>query len=94
MWWQTPFHRYNLVGFQHLIWVYFFEDKKLKTLCCLIKLVQLGSTLSLMWYTIHTNSLKVWHTMADDKSHLDWEAIRRTAAVLKVFVAEFLHVRL
>ena len=39
-------------------------------------------------------ALKVWHTMADDKSHLDWEAIRRTAAVLRVFVAEFLHVRL
>ena len=32
--------------------------------------------------------------MADDKAHLDWEAIRRTAAVLRVFVAEFLHVRL
>ena len=40
------------------------------------------------------SALKVWHTMADDKSHLDWEAIRRTAAVLRVFVAEFLHVRL
>ena len=43
--------------------------------------------------SILTN-LKVWHTMADDKSHLDWEAIRRTAAVLRVFVAEFLNVRL
>jgi len=37
---------------------------------------------------------QVWHTMADDKSHLDWEAIGRTAAVLRVFVAEFLHVTL
>ena len=35
---------------------------------------------------------QVWHTMEDDKNHLDWEAIRRTATVLRVFVAEFLHV--
>ena len=35
---------------------------------------------------------KVWHTMDDDRRHLDWKAIKRTAVILRVFVAEFLHV--
>jgi len=35
---------------------------------------------------------EVWHTMEDDRSHLDWEAIERVASILRVFVAEYLHV--
>jgi hypothetical protein len=32
--------------------------------------------------------------MQDDRQHLDWEAVHRLAAILRVFVAEFLHVTL
>jgi len=36
----------------------------------------------------------VWHTMEDDREHLDWPNIHWTNAVLRVFLAELLHVEL